>query len=804
MSDRHMLPPPFLWLAFVASGLAYAGWSNYTKQLDDEMFRLPADDDDSDKDDEEDEATKQRMTHFQNLRNYRGSIGALPIYKLREEVEESDEEEDEDQEEEENDGEEEKDEDVVEVEKAEDLVFEKAAESHPRTIRRQKSVDAMAPRAQIEGNDASQRDPKSLIPFSQPVASSRSSGDQSDPTQKLRSSSDGVGYSAHDRASSRSAAISDRDNPLPRGNVVAQSNSREVAEDIQRLLAPLTISLRDVQAAALEGSSRSRGEEEEVFAHGQNLSQAVTPKVFADPLSPSPVKAENSFGLPHGLHAGLELGAPIFLSELDNSAALSLDDESRQLDFSQELTELAEVLHRKSLLSQHPPSLQPETEPTPLPSTRHALDHGRHRSGPENRNGHSFPAAFFSPGADLSRSRDELSQLSAVTAESTLSCASSAVIYPPSDGSSSQRPLTDFLSASATSLSSTADALDARSVATASSAGSRSSRKSTLSQKERAAQTARREEKARRKAARAALAYVQELDSYIRERRDFYSPGYYFNVFKLFKGVHPPRELQLHTIKDFRRFLRGQAELFRLSSDQKSVELLALTPPVSLAPLPPPQSQSSPAPALAQRTTETRPAGPDEKVAAAEIFPARPTAAELTPAFYGFYHCVAKYCDKRWNSVRSLPNTFQLCPRCRSRVYPYQLRPLQEDDRDHDDSDDEYDEQEDARRRQERRRRRSEEFARKGLGPGGLSPPAVPGAVTTSRERRSLGAPGQQQQQLVLPLGVPLAESSLLGEAAADSSLIRSVSSVDQFFDYPHDLELSGDSHGSSGHLHTP
>ena len=128
--------------------------------------------------------------------------------------------------------------------------------------------------------------------------------------------------------------------------------------------------------------------------------------------------------------------------------------------------------------------------------------------------------------------------------------------------------------------------------------------------------------------------YTHQIDVFIRSRPNFYAPGYVFPITKLFEQVPPPKPLQ-STLKDvnaFVKFLRQHDNYFHLSSNRKAMELIHLTP-----------------------------------------------FLEENVRCYGYYHCVNKYCDTRWESDASYAFEYQVCERCLTRVYPYRQDRLPDD-----------------------------------------------------------------------------------------------------------------------------
>jgi hypothetical protein len=130
--------------------------------------------------------------------------------------------------------------------------------------------------------------------------------------------------------------------------------------------------------------------------------------------------------------------------------------------------------------------------------------------------------------------------------------------------------------------------------------------------------------------------YVARVDDYIRNLEDFHSPRYHYNIDLLLKTLPPPKNLKIKNRQDFIKFLRSYNELFKVSSDQKTFELLTYTP---------------------WRTANER--------------------------VYGYFHCVQYFCEARWESVNTYCDHWQLCPCCKkSNVYPYRQRKLIPGDRD--------------------------------------------------------------------------------------------------------------------------
>jgi hypothetical protein len=370
---------------------------------------------------------------------------------------------------------------------------------------------------------------------------------------------------------------------------------------------------------------------------------------------------------------------------------------------------------------------------------------------------------------------------------------------------------------------------DLRSVSSVASASGRSLR-SVSSASSISSEKLRKQLERRKLIEKISFHYIKQLDDYIRQRRDFYAPGYYYNVFKLFKGIHPPKQLKLHTIKDFRRFLKYHSHYFRLSSNQKSVELMFLTQPIpdfdkiradeerelEIDDLGNSRSFSASFDEKEKDNhsyssnnnsskTGTKNSLKEEKE---KSVPVR-SSSQLTEtktnnknnnnnsnptAWFGSYHCVSHYCDKKWNSVHSFPNTYQLCPRCHTRVFPFELRPLQEEDKDYNDSDEDEDELED-------------DDNEGGGGQGNQRRKSVKRLSILQKKRESDAAQQQQQKQQEQDQNEQLREGGegggLLFDDSAyppeglDSSIIKSVSSADQFFDYPHDLELFNESNGN-------
>jgi hypothetical protein len=140
---------------------------------------------------------------------------------------------------------------------------------------------------------------------------------------------------------------------------------------------------------------------------------------------------------------------------------------------------------------------------------------------------------------------------------------------------------------------------------------------------------------------KACLQYIQQIDSYIRSRSNFYAPGYVYPIRKIMETLQPPKLLITTTpsilkeqdLSSFIRFLKtyGQ-QYFHITSNRKAMELIHLTPCL------------------------------DENIRC-----------------YGYYHCVNRYCDTYWESDASYAFEYQVCERCLTRVYPYQQDRLPDD-----------------------------------------------------------------------------------------------------------------------------
>ena len=150
------------------------------------------------------------------------------------------------------------------------------------------------------------------------------------------------------------------------------------------------------------------------------------------------------------------------------------------------------------------------------------------------------------------------------------------------------------------------------------------------------------------------LQYIEEIDRYIRNRLNFYAPGYFYPISKLYEHVPPPKGLQGNTsnsnatgkgnnsssnnngiiqnLNDFIKFLKLYDNEFNISSNHKAVELWSLTP-----------------------------------------------CKQENIRCYGYYHCVNKYCDTRWESDNSYSYEFQVCEKCNTQVYPFRQEVLPED-----------------------------------------------------------------------------------------------------------------------------
>lgn len=168
--------------------------------------------------------------------------------------------------------------------------------------------------------------------------------------------------------------------------------------------------------------------------------------------------------------------------------------------------------------------------------------------------------------------------------------------------------------------------------------------------------------------------YLGSVDAYIRSRDDFYAPNYFYNIDRLRNIVPISKDIKLpvsiHSLTpsssgynlhkaassagmsnssggnnntneqpvnagvsrhDYVAFLRQQTGILYVNTSQTSVSLVALTPY----------------------------RGPD--------------------VVNGAFHCVAVHCKHRWTSAASRCDTYELCPRCRAKVYPHHQWPLSSD-----------------------------------------------------------------------------------------------------------------------------
>lgn len=127
----------------------------------------------------------------------------------------------------------------------------------------------------------------------------------------------------------------------------------------------------------------------------------------------------------------------------------------------------------------------------------------------------------------------------------------------------------------------------------------------------------------------ATLEYIRSIDDFIRTRDDFYAPGYFYNVHRLREAVPPPKELKITSKTEFVSFLRAQTD-FQVSADHRAVALVNLTP---------------------WRDADSCPV-------------------------YGYFRCVTNYCKTHWESADSFVDKYQICAKCKSRVYPYKQVPI--------------------------------------------------------------------------------------------------------------------------------
>lgn len=118
-------------------------------------------------------------------------------------------------------------------------------------------------------------------------------------------------------------------------------------------------------------------------------------------------------------------------------------------------------------------------------------------------------------------------------------------------------------------------------------------------------------------------AFALYIDHFIRHRKDFFAPNYFYSVKQLESQITIPKEFKEHKLT-LVSFLKSRPE-FKLHS-QLSFSLAHLTP---------------------YRYVNHR--------------------------LYGRFQCNNVRCNKtRWTSSYSFCDSYQLCPKCKNRVYPYE------------------------------------------------------------------------------------------------------------------------------------
>jgi predicted nucleic acid-binding Zn-ribbon protein len=359
------------------------------------------------------------------------------------------------------------------------------------------------------------------------------------------------------------------------------------------------------------------------------------------------------------------------------------------------------------------------------------------------------------------------------------------------------------------------------------------------------------------KISRSTMSYIQQLDTFIRNRTDFYAPGYYYNIVLLFENVKPPKSFRFNNkkignVKEFISFLRKLPDYFHVSSDHKSVELVQLTPVSfifssnpSFSSLVPSFSGSGSSAEGEEYHQAIRRSGSsasslrgsfsfgdikgqainlleeddENSTIATETLPVF-VSDQMTPQvsmdqpLFGSFHCVNKYCYKRWNSTCSFPNVAQICPKCGIKVFPYSQRAVQFDDRDYNDSEDEG--KIPAEGKNEKKNDAVKRTAK-------VSP--VPTAETKSKETRrrsslkdlksddktdvtrkkekarNTSKPKKHVAALPSELKVGLKPMELEGDvdAEGEDAIFRKVDSLDSYYEHPHDLEVNSVASGSSG-----
>lgn len=114
--------------------------------------------------------------------------------------------------------------------------------------------------------------------------------------------------------------------------------------------------------------------------------------------------------------------------------------------------------------------------------------------------------------------------------------------------------------------------------------------------------------------------YAEDIDRFIRHKIEFYSPGFVYCVKRLKEELPPPHDLH---IDDFVKFLKSRKE-FKISSDRRTLQLKNVTP-------------------------QTEPGIP----------------------FLGKFRCINPYCKNEWVSYESYASSYQPCPKCKRKVFPF-------------------------------------------------------------------------------------------------------------------------------------
>jgi hypothetical protein len=357
------------------------------------------------------------------------------------------------------------------------------------------------------------------------------------------------------------------------------------------------------------------------------------------------------------------------------------------------------------------------------------------------------------------------------------------------------------------------------------------------------------------KISRSTMTYIQQLDTFIRNRTDFYAPGYYYNIVLLFDNVKPSKSSRFNhkkigNVKDFITFLRKLPDYFHVSSDHKSVELVQLTPVSfifssnpSFSSLAPSFSGSGSSAEGEEYPQAIRRSGSsasslrgsfsfgdikgqalmlleedDENSTIATdtlpIFVGDQMTSQISvdQPLFGSFHCVNKYCYKRWNSVCSFPNVPQLCPKCGIKVFPYSQRALELEDRDYNDSEDE------GKTPSERKNRKqplkvasrglveskSKDNSRKNSLKDLKNDNKKVSKANLSEKEKSRTVSKSRKGDTALPseLKVGMKPNDLEEDEVegGEDAIFRKVDSLDSYYEHPHDLEVNSvASSGSSG-----